>query len=126
LLSPTGKCRVNLPVSVKRRRALLASNPSRNSRPELIADDEKGVNLPARSFTWARDRPTGGGTAPAPGFGLWFWTTSNRSILPCLKIRISRRLGINKQEWQQGIVANSPLTKESPGLPAGRAEGFPV
>ena len=28
---------------VKRRRAMLASNPLRNSRPELIADDGQGV-----------------------------------------------------------------------------------
>ena len=26
----------------------------------------------------------------------------------------------------EGIVANAPLTRESPGLPAGRAEHFPV
>ena len=28
---------------------------------ELIADDEKGVVLPTRSFAWARGRPAGGG-----------------------------------------------------------------
>ena len=31
---------------------------------ELIADDEKGVVLPTRSFAWARGRPAGGGRFP--------------------------------------------------------------
>jgi transposase InsO family protein len=35
-------------MPVKRKRAMLASNPSRNSRQELIADDGQGVFLPAR------------------------------------------------------------------------------
>jgi len=42
-----------LAVSVKRKRALLASNPPRNSRPELIADDGQGAFLPARPIAWA-------------------------------------------------------------------------
>ncbi len=41
-----------LAVSVKRTRAMLASNPSRNSRPELIADDGQNVLLLARSTAW--------------------------------------------------------------------------
>jgi len=44
---------INLAVSVKRKRALLASNPPRNSRPELIADDGQGAFLPARPIAWA-------------------------------------------------------------------------
>jgi len=32
---------------VKRRRATLASDPSRNSRPELIADDGQDMFFPA-------------------------------------------------------------------------------
>ncbi len=56
---------------------------SRNSRPELIEDDEKSVVLPTRSFTWARGRPAGGGTVPPQGLALVFvlvltWTTSDR------------------------------------------------
>jgi hypothetical protein len=39
-------------LAVKRRRVMLASIPSRNSRPELIADDGHGVFLPARPFVW--------------------------------------------------------------------------
>ena len=35
--------RFKLRVPVKRRRAMLASNPLRNSRPELIANDGQGV-----------------------------------------------------------------------------------
>jgi hypothetical protein len=31
---------------------MLASTPSRNSRPELIADDGKGVFFPARPIAW--------------------------------------------------------------------------
>jgi hypothetical protein len=41
--------RVSLRVPVERRGALVATNPSRNNRPELIADDEKSVILPARA-----------------------------------------------------------------------------
>ena len=41
-----------LMMPVKRRRAMLASTPSRNSRPELIADDGQGVFLPARPIAW--------------------------------------------------------------------------
>jgi hypothetical protein len=46
---------------------------SRNSRPELIADDEENVVLPTRSFTWARGRPAGGCTVPPQGWVL-HWT----------------------------------------------------
>lgn len=41
-----------LAVSVKRTRAMLASNPWRNSRPELIADDGQSALLLARSTAW--------------------------------------------------------------------------
>jgi hypothetical protein len=41
-----------LAMSVKRTRGMLASNPLRNSRPELIADDGQGVLLLARSTAW--------------------------------------------------------------------------
>jgi hypothetical protein len=44
----------NLMVPVKRRRAMLASNPPRNSRPELIADDGQGAFFPARPIPWQR------------------------------------------------------------------------
>jgi hypothetical protein len=36
-----------LMMPVKRRRATLASDPSRNSRPELIADDGQDMFFPA-------------------------------------------------------------------------------
>lgn len=39
--------RFNLMMPVKRRRATLASDPLRNSRPELIADDGQGMFFPA-------------------------------------------------------------------------------
>ena len=42
-----------------------------------IVVDEKGVILPARSFTWARGRPSGGGSVPLQGLVL-VWTTSDR------------------------------------------------
>ena len=52
---------------------------------ELIADDEKGVVLPTRSFARARGRPAGGGRFPPWDLVLtltlfWFWfeTTSDR------------------------------------------------
>jgi hypothetical protein len=41
-----------LRMSVKRRRATLASDPLRNSRPELIADDGQGVFFPACPILW--------------------------------------------------------------------------
>jgi hypothetical protein len=41
-----------LALSVKQTRAMLASTPSRNSRPELIADDGQSVLLLARSTAW--------------------------------------------------------------------------
>jgi hypothetical protein len=41
-----------LAVSVKQTRAMLANNPWRNSRPELIADDGQSVLLLARSTAW--------------------------------------------------------------------------
>ena len=41
-----------LALSVKRMRAMLANNPLRNSRPELIADDGQSVLLLARSTAW--------------------------------------------------------------------------
>jgi hypothetical protein len=40
---------------------MLASNPPRNSRPERIADDGKGVLLLSRPIAWIGLRPTGGG-----------------------------------------------------------------
>jgi hypothetical protein len=40
---------------------MLASNPLRNSRPEGIADDGKGVLLLSRPIAWLGRRRTGGG-----------------------------------------------------------------
>jgi hypothetical protein len=41
---------------------MLASNPSRNSRPELIADDGQGMFFPACPIPWHRpDRKAGRG-----------------------------------------------------------------
>ena len=39
---------------------MLASNPSRNSRPELIADDGQGMLLSGVSYTLAPARPESG------------------------------------------------------------------
>ncbi len=51
---------INLELPVKQRRALLASNPLRNSRPELIADDGQGMFFPACPIPWHRpDREAG-------------------------------------------------------------------
>lgn len=49
---------------------MLASNPLRNSRSELIEDDESSVALPTRCSVWERDQPSGGGLVSAPGLGL--------------------------------------------------------
>jgi hypothetical protein len=41
---------------------MLASNPSRNNRPELIADDGQGMFFPACPIPWRRpDRKAGNG-----------------------------------------------------------------
>jgi hypothetical protein len=39
---------------------MLASNPSRNSRPELIADDGQVMFFPACPIPWQRARPESG------------------------------------------------------------------
>jgi hypothetical protein len=44
---------------------MLASNPPRNSRPERIADDGKGVLLLSRPIAWIGLRPQE--AAPRPG-----------------------------------------------------------
>ena len=44
---------------------------------ELIADDEKGVVLPTRSFTWVAGRPSGGGWVPTQGL-VFVLATSDR------------------------------------------------
>jgi hypothetical protein len=46
---------------VKRRRALLESNPPRNSRPETHRGRWEGRGVKAGPFILARGRPTGGG-----------------------------------------------------------------
>jgi len=51
-------------VPVKRRRALLASIPLRNSRPELIATMGRAQNFPVRSDSLGRTRPESGRCRP--------------------------------------------------------------
>src|ERR1700735_5618074 len=51
-------------VSVKRRRALLASIPLRNNRPELIATMGRAQNFPVRSESLGRTRPESGKCRP--------------------------------------------------------------
>jgi hypothetical protein len=50
-------------MPVKRRRAMLASTPSRNSRPELIANDGQGMFFPACPIPWYRPDREAGTTA---------------------------------------------------------------
>jgi hypothetical protein len=67
------KGRVNLAVPVKRRRQCWRETRSRNSRPELIADDEQDALLPSRSLTGAWV-PTNGRRHTAPRFRCFcFW-----------------------------------------------------
>ena len=49
-----------LMVLVTRRRAMLASNPLRNSQPELIADDGAGRVSSGASYSLAQTRPDSG------------------------------------------------------------------
>jgi hypothetical protein len=63
-------------------------------------------------------------------FGFEFETTSDQKDSACLKKRILWRrrivLCIDWKSGGEGIVANAPRTRKYPGLPAGRAEHFPV
>ena len=61
--------RFMIAIPVKRRRALLASNPIKGiAGAELIADDEKGVVLPTRSFAWVTGPTSGRRLVSGPGF----------------------------------------------------------
>jgi hypothetical protein len=42
---------------------MLASNPLRNSRSELVATMSRAWKLPARPFGWGRTRPERGASA---------------------------------------------------------------
>jgi hypothetical protein len=55
---------------------MLASNSSRNSQPELIADDGQGMFFPACPRPWQRpDRKAG----HAPGVKRWDDTSNRRA-----------------------------------------------
>jgi len=89
----------------------------------------RSVFLPARSLTWARGRPAGGSWfRPRVWVGLAWPTPSDQidSAMPEKRILRASVFHATERSGGEGIVANSPLTKQkSPGLPAGRAEGFP-
>ena len=55
--SNRGGNRFILMVPVKRRRAMLASNPLRNSRSELVATMSRAWELPVRPYSLGRPRP---------------------------------------------------------------------
>ena len=87
---------------------------------------------PPDAFCYLGPGPTDGRRlGPAPGFGFALETTSDQidSAMP-QKTHIGRPVlffAVAENSGEEGIVANSPLTmKESPGLPAGRAESFPA
>jgi hypothetical protein len=58
-----GGKRFILTLPVKQRRAMLASTPLRNSRPELIANDGQGMFFPACPIPWHRPDREAGTTA---------------------------------------------------------------
>src|SRR3974390_626511 len=80
--SPGGvRVRGSLGVPVKRRRAMLASNPIKEYPAGThLRTMRWSVILPARSATWARGRPAGGGSAPPQGlvFDFGLETTSDQ------------------------------------------------
>ena len=87
---------------------------------------------PPGTFCYLGSGPTVGRRhGPTPGFGFDFETISDQidSAMP-LKTHTGRPVwffAVAEIRGEEGIVANSPLTmKKSPGLPAGRAENFPV
>jgi hypothetical protein len=87
---------------------------------------------PPDAFCYLGPGPTDGRRlGPAPGFGFALETTSDQidSAMP-QKTHTGRPVlffAVAENSGEEGIVANSPLTrKESPGLPAGRADSFPV
>jgi hypothetical protein len=64
---------------VKQKRAMLASNPLRNSRSELIANDGQGMFFPACPKPWHRpDREAG----PGPGIKDGMTHRSDRFRMP--------------------------------------------
>lgn len=91
---------------------------------------------PSGTFCYLGSGPTDGrrhGSTPGFGFDFGFeWETTSDQIDSAMPEKTHteappyglRLLG--NRSGAQGIVVNAPLTKESPGLPAGRAEHFPV
>src|SRR3954462_2720651 len=71
----------NLEGPVKRRRALLASNPPRNSRSELIADDEAGRACTSRDVLRLGSGAAQREAAPGPRFTEWHRTDRFRHAL---------------------------------------------
>jgi len=73
----------------------------------------KSVILPARSFTWARGRLTGGGSVLAQGLVLIFQTPSDQidSAMPSQNAYWAPSIVLSMEQgskWREGIVANSP------------------
>ena len=91
----------------------------------------KSVILPARSFTWARGRPAGGGTVPPQGLVLvlidHIGPDRFRHALKTHTEAPQYYLNVRNQVAGKGSSQTLLETiKKSPGLPAGRAESFPV
>ena len=88
------------------------------------------VILPARSATWARGRPAGGGSVPPQGFGYGLTTSDQIDSAMPLKTHTGRPVWFfaAKPAWWRRRHRRkfSTTMRESPGLPAGRAERFPV
>ena len=85
---------------------------------------------PPGAFCYLGSGPTSGRRhGPAPGFGFDCETTSDQidSAMPW-KTHTGRPVSFDAESGGvEGIVATSPLTmKRFPGLPAGRAESFPL
>src|SRR5205085_3184215 len=96
------------------------------------ADDEMERDPPG-TFCYLGSGPTSGRRhGPTPGFGFGFWFCNHIGpdrFRHALKTHTGRPVFFAGAEssGEEGIVASSPLTmKKSPGLPAGRAENFPV
>ena len=108
--------RVSLRVPVKRSGALVATNPAGNSRPELIADDEMSVILPARSSARDRDLPAGGGRLRFRG-GFQNHIGPIDSVMPKKTHIGAPRYGcfqLRESSGAEGIVANALWRKNTP------------
>jgi hypothetical protein len=86
---------------------------------------------PPDTFCYSGSGPTNGRRhGPTPGFGFDLETTSDQidSAMPQKRILGASvwLFGVAEKEWRGRDRRKFSLARDYPGLPAGRAENFPV